>query len=155
MDAQRLEGGTDPPGAVSGAQACQHIDFRLRAPKPREKTLLRLQASQLWFCPRSRTVPTPHRVKLSPRAGGLSRSTCLGRNPACSCPTTGRLTVRFGQSRSCGRGQSRGRALHRFGFRDRGAHTQPERQRRCLPAWPQEPRPLPVSSSGPRGPPRV
>lgn len=24
MDAQRLEGGTDPPGAVSGAQACQH-----------------------------------------------------------------------------------------------------------------------------------
>lgn len=42
-----------PWKAVSGAQACQHIDFRLRAPKPREKTLLRAVLSQLWFCPRS------------------------------------------------------------------------------------------------------
>lgn len=46
-------GGTDPLEHGRGAQACQHIDFRLRAPKPTRKTLLRLQASQLWFCPRS------------------------------------------------------------------------------------------------------
>lgn len=53
----------------------------------------------------------------------------LSRNPACSCPTTGRLTVRLDKTGPARRGQSRGRALHRFRFRDRGAHTQPERQK--------------------------
>ena len=54
-----------------------------------------------FFCgfqpPCSHTVLTLHRVRLNPRAEGLSRSTCLGRNPTCSCPTTRRSMVSFGQ----------------------------------------------------------